>query len=91
MRKREGWKGEELRRRSEGLEGEEGLLGFLRELEGQRGSRRRKRKIVDAADFGDVLPVGWKLLLGLKRKDGRAWIYCRRYIRCPSLPALFYY
>ncbi|KAE9595074.1 hypothetical protein Lal_00041142 [Lupinus albus] len=72
--------GEELRRRSEGLKSEEELLGFLRDLEGQWGSRRRKRKIVDAASFGDVLPRGWKLLLGLKRKGGHAWIYCRRYM-----------
>ncbi|KAI9121276.1 hypothetical protein K1719_008309 [Acacia pycnantha] len=71
---------DELRRRTEGLQSEEELLGFLRDLGGQWGSRRKKRKIVDAGDFGDVLPVGWKLLLGLKRKDGRAWIYCRRYI-----------
>ncbi|KAL1289589.1 hypothetical protein HN51_058001 [Arachis hypogaea] len=71
---------EELRRRTDGLQGEEELLGFLRDLEGQWGSRRRKRRIVDAANFGDALPLGWKLILGLKRKDGRAWIYCRRYI-----------
>ncbi|KAK7328142.1 hypothetical protein VNO77_22238 [Canavalia gladiata] len=70
----------ELRRRTEGLRNEEELLGFLRDLPGQWGSRRKKRRIVDAADFGDVLPLRWKLLLGLKRKDGRAWIYCRRYI-----------
>ncbi|OIW13636.1 hypothetical protein TanjilG_07978 [Lupinus angustifolius] len=71
---------EELRRRTEGLKSEEELFGFLRDLEGQWGSTRKKRKIVDAASFGDVLPRGWKLLLGLKRKDGRAWIYCRRYL-----------
>ncbi|CAL0334353.1 unnamed protein product [Lupinus luteus] len=71
---------EELRRRTEGLKSEEELLGFLRDLEGQWGSTRKKRKIVDAASFGDVLPRGWKLLLGLKRKGGRAWIYCRRYL-----------
>ncbi|PQP94812.1 uncharacterized protein Pyn_03861 [Prunus yedoensis var. nudiflora] len=52
----------------------------MRELGGQWGSRRKKRKIVDANEFGDALPVGWKLLLGLKRKEGRAWIYCRRFI-----------
>ncbi|KAM1242558.1 hypothetical protein ACFX2G_034902 [Malus domestica] len=72
--------GEELRRRTVGLETEEQLLGFMRDLGGQWGSRRKKRKIVDASEFGDALPVGWKLLLGLKRKEGRAWIYCRRYI-----------
>lgn len=70
----------ELKRRTEGLSNEEELLGFLRDLPGQWGSRRKKRRIVDAADFGDVLPLSWKILLGLKRKDGRAWIYCRRYI-----------
>lgn len=73
--------GAELRRRTEGLETEEELLGFLNGLEGRWGSRRKKRKIVDAGDFGDELPVGWKLLLGLKRREGRASLNCRRYIR----------
>lgn len=73
--------GDELRRRTLGLETEEELLGFMRDLGGQWGSRRKKRKIVDATEFGDALPLGWKLLLGLKRKERRAWIYCRRYIR----------
>ncbi|KAF5448482.1 hypothetical protein F2P56_029016 [Juglans regia] len=72
--------GEELRRRTLGMEREDELLGFMRELGGQWGSRRKKRKIVEAGVFGDALPVGWKLLLGIKRRDGRASIYCRRYI-----------
>ncbi|KAL5563260.1 hypothetical protein UlMin_033007 [Ulmus minor] len=72
--------GEELRRKTAGLESDEGLLEFMRELEGQWVSRRKKRRIVEASQFGDALPIGWKLLLGLKRKEGRAWIYCRRYI-----------
>ncbi|KDP40908.1 hypothetical protein JCGZ_24907 [Jatropha curcas] len=71
---------EELSRRTQGMDKEEELLGFFRDLEGQWCSRRRKRKIVDASEFGDTLPVGWKLLLGLKRKEGRAWVYCRRYL-----------
>lgn len=76
--------GEELRKRTEGLVTEEELLGFMRDLGGQWGSRRKRRKIVDACVLGDALPVGWKLLLGLKRKEGRASVYCRRYIRCLS-------
>ncbi|XP_048232063.1 uncharacterized protein LOC8276903 isoform X2 [Ricinus communis] len=71
---------EELKRRTEGMVKEEELLGFFRDLGGQWCSRRRKRKIVDASEFGDFLPFGWKLLLGLKRKEGKAWVYCRRYI-----------
>ncbi|XP_021618302.1 uncharacterized protein LOC110619278 isoform X3 [Manihot esculenta] len=71
---------EELRRRTEGMDKEEELLGFLRDIGGQWCSRRRKRRIVDASEFGDILPVDWKLLLGLKRKEGRTWVYCRRYI-----------
>lgn len=71
---------EELMKRTQGLEKEEDLLGFFKELGGQWCSRRRKRKIVDASEFGNVLPVGWKLILGLKRKEGRAWVYCRRYV-----------
>ncbi|KAM0859390.1 hypothetical protein ACQ4PT_047232 [Festuca glaucescens] len=49
-------------------------------LEGQWGSRRRRRKFVDAAMFGDHLPRGWKLILGIKRKERVAWINCRRYV-----------
>lgn len=74
--------GNELKRRTAGMETEEGILGFLRDLEGQWCSRRKKRKYVDAATFGDALPVCWKLLLGLRRRDYRVSIYCRRYIRC---------
>lgn len=72
--------GPELKRRTSGLETEADLLGFLTNLNGHWGSRRRKRRIVDASDFGDVLPLGWKLLLSLKRKQGRTWLICRRYI-----------
>lgn len=72
--------GTELWRRSNGLGSEDEVLGFLRGLEGQWCSRRKRRKIVDASHFGDALPIGWKLLLGLKRREGRVWVYCRRYV-----------
>ncbi|WCJ18724.1 methyl-CPG-binding domain 8 [Euphorbia peplus] len=71
---------EELRRRTDGMDKEEELLGFFSGLGGEWCSRRKKRKIVDADEFGDALPVGWKLLLALRRKDGRASVYCRRYV-----------
>ncbi|KAL2254428.1 UNVERIFIED_CONTAM: Methyl-CpG-binding domain-containing protein 8 [Sesamum indicum] len=72
---------EDLKRRTVGLETEEGVLGFLWGLEGQWCSRRKKRKYVDAGVFGDALPIGWKLLLGLRRRDYRVSVYCRRYVR----------
>ncbi|CAD6218856.1 unnamed protein product [Miscanthus lutarioriparius] len=72
--------GEELRQRTAGLGSESELLGFMNALEGQWGSRRRRRKFVDAGMFADHLPRGWKLLLGLKRKERVAWINCRRYV-----------
>ncbi|XP_062193224.1 uncharacterized protein LOC133896640 [Phragmites australis] len=72
--------GEELRKRTAGLGAESELLEFMNALEGQWGSRRRRRKFVDAGMFGDHLPRGWKLLLGLKRKERAAWINCRRYV-----------
>lgn len=71
---------EELKRRTVGLETEDGVLGFLWGLEGQWCSRRRKRKYVDAGMFGDALPIGWKLLLGLRRRDFRVSVYCRRFV-----------
>nr|CAB3453669.1 unnamed protein product [Digitaria exilis] len=61
--------GEELRQRTAGMGSESELLGFMNALEGQWGSRRRRRKFVDAGMFADHLPRGWKLLLGLKRKE----------------------
>ncbi|KAG0482845.1 hypothetical protein HPP92_010929 [Vanilla planifolia] len=72
--------GEELRRRTQGLRTEEQLLGFLSGLEGQWVSRRKRRRFVGASIFGDILPKGWKLMLGLKRKEGVAWLNCRRYV-----------
>ncbi|KAI3460038.1 hypothetical protein Pfo_016701 [Paulownia fortunei] len=71
---------EEIRRRTEGLGTEEELLGFLKGLKGQWGSRRKKKRIVDGSDFGSALPIGWKLLLAVKKKNGHVWLYCRRYI-----------
>lgn len=70
----------ELEQRTTGLVTEEEVLEFLRALEGQWGSRRKRRKYVDACMFGDALPVDWKLLLGLKRRDGRVSLYCRRIV-----------
>ncbi|XP_073044086.1 LOW QUALITY PROTEIN: methyl-CpG-binding domain-containing protein 8-like [Primulina eburnea] len=64
-----------------GLKSEEELLGFLKGLDGQWGSRRKKRRIVDAREFGSALPIGWKHLLSIKKRNGRLWLYCRRYIR----------
>ncbi|KAI4367485.1 hypothetical protein MLD38_023218 [Melastoma candidum] len=72
--------GGELRSRTAGMASEEELLVFLKDLGGQWGSRRRRRKIVDASGLGDKLPRGWKLLLAIKRKGGHAWVYVRRYI-----------
>ncbi|KAJ4799657.1 Methyl-CpG-binding domain-containing protein 8 [Rhynchospora pubera] len=72
--------GEELRKRTAGLKSEPELLGFLGGLEGEWMSRRQRRRFVDASVFGDHLPKGWKLLLGLKRKEGVPWVNCRRYV-----------
>lgn len=71
---------EEIRHRTEGLLTEEKLLDFLKGLSGKWASRRKKKRIVDASEFGSKLPVGWKLLLSVKKKNGHVWLYCRRYI-----------
>ncbi|KAJ6842572.1 uncharacterized protein M6B38_301845 [Iris pallida] len=72
--------GEEIRRRTEELRTEEQVLGYMKGLDGQWGSTRKKRKIVDASIFADELPKGWKVLLGLKRKEGIVYLNCRRYV-----------
>ncbi|KAM3211024.1 hypothetical protein ACQJBY_064701 [Aegilops geniculata] len=72
--------GEELRRQTAGLMSETELMDFINCLEGQWVSQRRRRKFVDAAFFGDHLPTGWKLQLGLKRKGRHAWVHCIRYV-----------
>lgn len=72
--------GEELRRRATGMEREEELLGMLAGMEGEWCSRRKKRRVVKACLLGDALPVGWKVIVALRRKGGRFFPYCRRYV-----------
>ncbi|XP_021817268.1 uncharacterized protein LOC110759507 isoform X3 [Prunus avium] len=72
--------GEALRRRTDGLETEVQLLGFLGGLEGDWSSARKKRKIVQASELLDVLPRQWKVMLSLKRNGGHVCLFCRRYI-----------
>ncbi|KAB2617067.1 hypothetical protein D8674_012936 [Pyrus ussuriensis x Pyrus communis] len=76
----DGFFGEELRRRTEGMDTEAQLLAFMGGLEGQWSSARKKRKIVPADELGDVLPVHWKILLALKRNGGLVRLFCKRYI-----------
>ncbi|CAJ1974102.1 unnamed protein product [Sphenostylis stenocarpa] len=73
--------GEELKRRTEGLETERQLLEYLETLNGEWASQRKKRRIVPASDLGDLLPVGWKIIITLLRRAGRASVVCRRYVR----------
>ncbi|GFQ07605.1 methyl-cpg-binding domain-containing protein 8 [Phtheirospermum japonicum] len=70
---------EEIRHRTEGLGTVEELVGFLGGFKGRWGSSRKKKRIVDAGEFGSVLPIGWKLLLSVEKK-GSAWLSCARYI-----------
>ncbi|CAI9753527.1 unnamed protein product [Fraxinus pennsylvanica] len=71
---------EEIKQRTEGLNGKEDLVRFLEGLNGKWGSSRKKRRIVDASMFGSTLPVGWNLLLSLKKKKGCVWLYCGHYL-----------
>ncbi|PWA82632.1 zinc finger, C2H2-like, DNA-binding domain protein [Artemisia annua] len=73
--------GPEIGRRTEGMSSVDEFLEFFRGLNGQWGTTRKKRRVVDASEFGDCLPKGWRLSLCIKRKDGRVWVFCRRYIR----------
>ncbi|KAJ6997686.1 hypothetical protein NC653_014052 [Populus alba x Populus x berolinensis] len=77
--------GEELRRRTEGMQLKAEFLGFLEGFEGEWGSTRKKRRIVDASLFGDALPIGWKLSICVKKQAGRVWLACTRYISHPLI------
>lgn len=81
--------GEELKRRTQGLETETQMLEFLETLNGEWASQRKKRRIVPASDLGDLLPAGWKIVITLVRRAGRASAVCRRYVRF-SLFLFFY-
>ncbi|XP_024017050.1 uncharacterized protein LOC21386634 isoform X2 [Morus notabilis] len=70
----------ELRQKTEGMRTEAELLGFLGGLEGEWGSWRRKKKIVPASELSDTLPRGWKIQISLKRREGHASLFCRRYL-----------
>ncbi|KAF9682516.1 hypothetical protein SADUNF_Sadunf05G0117000 [Salix dunnii] len=70
--------GDELRRRTEGMQLKAEFVGFLG-FEFEWGSTRKKRRIVDASLFGDALPIGWKLSICVKKQAGRVWLACTRY------------
>ncbi|EPS73056.1 hypothetical protein M569_01702, partial [Genlisea aurea] len=68
---------EEIRRSTENLVSKEDFQRFLQGLDGQWSKRK---KIVNASEFGSALPVGWKLLLSVKKMAGQLRICCSRYI-----------
>jgi hypothetical protein len=74
----------ELHRRTAGMASDTELQGFIDSLAGKWVSQRQRRKYVDASFFGDHLPRGWKLQLGLKRKGGSIWLRCFSYVRFVS-------
>jgi hypothetical protein len=80
----------ELRRRTAGMASENELMGFIASLAGRWATKRERRKFVDASFFGDNLPRGWKLLLGLKRKDHTVWVHCFSYVRFATFIVLFF-
>ncbi|XP_021753212.1 uncharacterized protein LOC110718639 isoform X2 [Chenopodium quinoa] len=71
---------EELRKMAEGRVKQEELLEVLGGMEGDWCSRRKKRRVVDASLLGDALPLGWKIIVALRRKGGQFFPYCRRYL-----------
>uniref|UniRef100_A0A0E0AWU6 C2H2-type domain-containing protein n=1 Tax=Oryza glumipatula TaxID=40148 RepID=A0A0E0AWU6_9ORYZ len=70
----------ELGKRTARMTTEEELMGFISSLEGQWVNQRMRRKLVDASFFGDHLPSGWRLQLGIERKDRKAWVNCFSYV-----------
>nr|GMC91223.1 uncharacterized protein LOC105631583 isoform X2 [Ipomoea batatas] len=71
---------EESNRRTAGMESRDQLF---RSIEGLGGEwLNRKRMCVDAGEFIDVLPAGWKVTVAIKpSRQGRSVPYFYRYIR----------
>jgi hypothetical protein len=76
----------ELQRGTAAMASETELQGFIASVAGKWLSPRKRRKNVDASFFGDHLPRGWKLQLGLKRKGGAVWVHCFSYVRFATFP-----
>ncbi|KAL9244895.1 hypothetical protein vseg_018611 [Gypsophila vaccaria] len=70
----------ELRRLTAERESEEELLEVLEKIEGKWCGTRKKRRIVDACVLSDAFPVGWKVVIALRRYGGRYSPYCRRFV-----------
>ncbi|CAO2211302.1 unnamed protein product [Urochloa humidicola] len=70
----------ELRKRTAGMASVAELQGFIASVAGKWASPRQRRKYVDASFFGDHLPRGWKLQLGVKQKGGACWVRCFNYV-----------
>ncbi|RYR41982.1 hypothetical protein Ahy_A08g038437 isoform A [Arachis hypogaea] len=71
---------EEVKKRTVGLENEAQVVEFLEGLKGEWSSQRKKKMTVEASELGSFLPAGWKVLLSVKKRAGRASILCRRYV-----------
>nr|GMD08834.1 uncharacterized protein LOC109167102 [Ipomoea batatas] len=70
---------EELNRRTAGMETRDQLFRFIEGLGGEW--LNRKRMCVDAGEFVDVLPAGWKVTVAIKpSRQGRSVPYFYRYI-----------
>ncbi|CAL1390326.1 unnamed protein product [Linum trigynum] len=72
--------GDRLRNNTAGMRTKEEVLDFLQGIQGEWVTSKRKRKIVDASAFGDILPSGWKLLIRVTRRRKNVWLDCARYI-----------
>ncbi|PWA64074.1 zinc finger, C2H2-like, DNA-binding domain protein [Artemisia annua] len=68
-----------LNKRTEGMVRDAEFMGFLKDLEGEWSSTRKRRKFVDATIFGAALPKNWKILLSLRPRVYPPSLYCRKF------------
>ncbi|XP_057834247.1 uncharacterized protein LOC131044822 isoform X3 [Cryptomeria japonica] len=70
----------QFKRKVKPLATEAELQDYFNSIGGEWASNMKRRKIVDAEDFAEGFPKGWKLLLGVRKKHGKFIIECRKYI-----------
>ncbi|KAI3675847.1 hypothetical protein L1987_85443 [Smallanthus sonchifolius] len=69
----------ELESMTKGMSTEQ-LVGFMDSLDGQWCGRSERRKVVDAGQILNLLPINWKIEISVRRRAELSSLYSRSYV-----------